>query len=105
MKDFLSKCDQIRSFVQIWSRLLKKSLMENFIFCAVTEILMLLIDSNSTCAIWKEFVTKIKSKTKYNKDSVANIGAICKCKYFGYTASRNILQYYAIIGDLHKWKN
>ena len=28
IKDFLSKCDQIRN-------LLKKSLMENFIFCAV----------------------------------------------------------------------
>ena len=35
IKDFLSKCDQIRSFLQIWSLLLKKSLMENFIFCAV----------------------------------------------------------------------
>ena len=34
-KDFFSKCDQIRSFLRIWSRLLKKSLMENFIFCAV----------------------------------------------------------------------
>ena len=35
IKDFLSKCDQIRSFLRIWSHLLKKSLMENFIFCAV----------------------------------------------------------------------
>ena len=25
----------IRSFLQIWSHLLKKSLLENFIFCAV----------------------------------------------------------------------
>ena len=25
---------QIRSFLRIWSHLLKKSLMENFIFCA-----------------------------------------------------------------------
>ena len=30
--DLFSKCDQIRSFQRIWSRLLKKSLMENFIF-------------------------------------------------------------------------
>ena len=30
IKDFFSKCD-----LRIWSRLLKKSLMENFIFCAV----------------------------------------------------------------------
>ena len=31
-KDFFSKCDQIRSFLRIWSHLLKKYLMENFIF-------------------------------------------------------------------------
>ena len=35
IKDFSSKCDQIRSFQRIWSHLLKKSLLENFIFCAV----------------------------------------------------------------------
>ena len=35
IKDFLSKCDQIRRNLRIWSHLLKKSLMENFIFCAV----------------------------------------------------------------------
>ena len=35
IKDCFSKCDQIRSFPRIWSQLLKKSLMENFIFCAV----------------------------------------------------------------------
>ena len=35
IKDFFSKYDQIRSFLRIWSHLLKKSLMENFIFCAV----------------------------------------------------------------------
>ena len=33
--DFVSKCDQIRIFLRIWSHLLKKSLMESFIFCAV----------------------------------------------------------------------
>ena len=35
IKDFFSKCDQIRRKLWIWSHLLKKSLMENFIFCAV----------------------------------------------------------------------
>ena len=35
IKAFFSKCDQIRSFLRIWSDLLKKSLMENLIFCAV----------------------------------------------------------------------
>ena len=36
VKDFLSKVDQIRSHPLIWSYLLKKSLMENFILCAVS---------------------------------------------------------------------
>ena len=36
IKDFFTKCDQIRSFLWIRSHLLKKSLMENFRFCAVT---------------------------------------------------------------------
>ena len=31
---FFSNCDQIRSFLRIWSYLLMKSLMKNFIFCA-----------------------------------------------------------------------
>ena len=35
IKDFFSKCDQIRSFLRIWSHLLKKSLMGTFFFCAV----------------------------------------------------------------------
>ena len=35
IKDFFSKCDQIRRKLRIWSHLLKKSLMENFILCAV----------------------------------------------------------------------
>ena len=38
--DFSSKCDQIRSFLRIWLHLLKKSLMENFIFYVVN------------CCIW-----------------------------------------------------
>ena len=38
IEDFLSKCDQIRNFLQIWLHLLNKSLMENFIFCAVLSI-------------------------------------------------------------------
>ena len=35
IKDFFSKCDQIYWKLRIWSRLLKKFLMENFIFRAV----------------------------------------------------------------------
>ena len=35
IKNFFRKCDQIRRKLRIWSHLLKKLLMENFIFCAV----------------------------------------------------------------------
>ena len=35
IKDFFSKCDQIRFFLRIWSHLLNKTLIENFIFCTV----------------------------------------------------------------------
>ena len=36
IKDFFNKCDQIRRKRRVWSHLLKKSLIENFIFCAVS---------------------------------------------------------------------
>ena len=32
IKDLFSKCDQISRSLRIWSHLLKKSLIENFIF-------------------------------------------------------------------------
>ena len=35
IKDFFHKCDQMRRKLRIWSHLLKKYLMENFIFCTV----------------------------------------------------------------------
>ena len=38
IEDFFSKCDQIRRKLRIWSHLLKKSLIENFIFCAVLAL-------------------------------------------------------------------
>ena len=37
IKDFFSKCDQIRRKLKIWPHLLKKSLIENFIFYAVNH--------------------------------------------------------------------
>ena len=38
INDFSSKCNQIRSFLRIWSHLLEKSLIENFIFSAVNGV-------------------------------------------------------------------
>ena len=35
IKDIFTKCGQIRRKLRIWSHLLKKYLMEYFIFCAV----------------------------------------------------------------------
>ena len=54
MKDFFSKCDRISGFLRIWSHLLKKSLMENFIFCAVKK-------EPLTQAIFCEFCEIFKS--------------------------------------------
>ena len=36
--NFFSKCEQICSVLRIWSHLLKKSLMKNFIFCATSHV-------------------------------------------------------------------
>ena len=45
IKDLFSKCDQFRSFLRIWSNLLKKSLMEKFIFVVQYDFLF----TNSNC--------------------------------------------------------
>ena len=38
IKSFFSKCNQIQRKLRIWSHLLKKSLMENVVFCAVGDM-------------------------------------------------------------------
>ena len=38
IKNFFINCDQIPRKLQIWSHLLEKSLMENFIFCIILFI-------------------------------------------------------------------
>ena len=65
IKDFFIKCDQIRRKLRIWSHLLKKSLMENFIFCAVLietlkllkSFLILVLVQKTTGLFWKVFLT------------------------------------------------
>ena len=39
IKDFFSKCDQIRRKLRMWSHLLKKFLVEIFFFCVQSETL------------------------------------------------------------------
>ena len=58
IKDFFSKCDQIRRKLWIWSHLLKKFLMKNFIFCAVTV-------TAQTTKIRQYFSTKIETMPKH----------------------------------------
>ena len=50
--NFFSTCDQIHSFHRIWSHIWKKSLIENFIFCAVLE--MICQNHRSNYQVWLE---------------------------------------------------
>ena len=83
IKNFLSKCDQIRSFLWIWSHLLKKSLMENFIFCAVYGILnvslyclqvLLEISANSSKIIYFYFALRVHWRLIF-----ANVNVVRDC--------------------------
>ena len=73
-KDFFSKYDQIRRFLRIWSHLLKKSLMENFTFCAVylvhycleCKLFMTILGDNS-----KAFIGRFSAK-KVDLNYLAN---------------------------------
>ena len=48
IKDVFRNCDQILSFRQIWSHLLKKSLMENFIFfCSKSSLEWFFLEKES----------------------------------------------------------
>ena len=51
IKDFFSKCDQILRDLRIWSYLLKKPLIENFIFCAVSLPVTLTVQRDSITAL------------------------------------------------------
>ena len=58
IKDFFSKCDQICRKLRIWSHLLKKSLMANFIFYAVFHVIVILARASS-CTAWKVSVSGV----------------------------------------------
>ena len=63
IKDFFSKCDQIRSFLWIWSHLLKKSLMEWVVETG---------GRGGTFSGAKLFVRKIKSDEMEGADEKGN---------------------------------
>ena len=59
MKDFFRKCDHIRIFLQIWSHLMKKSLMENLFYavmCIVKPIVLIIVET------FKQFLYYLKRK-------------------------------------------
>ena len=57
MKDFFGKCDQICSFLWIWSNLPKKSLMKKFIFCKVKVTKQLFWNHTSAWVFSYKFAT------------------------------------------------
>ena len=84
IKDFFSKCDQILSFLLIWSHLLKKPLMENFIFYAFVIVFILgkLVQISS-----KEVKGAVFSVLEFNGKLLAAINStvlIFFCEYFWY---------------------
>ena len=64
IKNFFSKCDQIRRKLRIWSHLLKKSLMENFIFCAVP--LAIWVTTSSCLNVVPCFLGRIVENIEWN---------------------------------------
>ena len=63
IKDFSGKCDQIRKKLQIWSHLLDKSLIENFIFCAVYTAIIFVATSHH-CS-HKNLLINFKNSSEY----------------------------------------
>ena len=78
IKDFFSKCDQIRKNLRIWPHLLKKSLMEDFIFCAVWYFVCYLL------CLWQLTVLPHKKNLLLN--------TFMKEKYFAFFLSWNKLR-------------
>ena len=54
IKDFFSKYKQIHRKVRIWSHVLKKPLMENFIFCAVRGVFCTVKENEKQSAIMQD---------------------------------------------------
>ena len=59
---FFNKCDQIRRKLRTWSYLPKKSLRENFIFCAVLVLVFKDAESRSSRTIIHDFFEIFISK-------------------------------------------
>ena len=77
IKDFFSKCDQIWRKLRIWSHLLKKSLMENFIFCAVMFIIQQELDKMKS--MWNtHYIRKVRNAPRLFCIKVKIFCILCK---------------------------
>ena len=93
IKDFSSKCDQIRRKPRIWSHLLEKSLMENFIFVQSSELVSLAnyIPFAATLFNWtKQLYWPEKLMGSISKDHLETQKLKC-FKYFSRHRSRYIV--------------
>ena len=82
MKDFFSKCDRILRKLRIWSHLLKTSLMENFIFCAVISR--------------HHLIASLQMERGNSLDKTGNISYTIRFQYAMYFCQSN---------DLIRWKH
>ena len=70
IKDFFGKCDQICRKLWSWSHLLKKYLIENFIFCAVRrEVQLVMSNQSNSLRCYLYLMTKSMQKSKISLDS------------------------------------
>ena len=102
IKDFFSKCDQINSFLQIWSHLLKKSLMESYIFCAVSLVLIY-FESRTDLEGWKLYLCQ-KNHHQSSKWQTKQLLQFLYIKRIGVRSalSRNMLCVIKTIGTVIK---
>ena len=66
IKVFFSKCDQIHRKLRIWSHLLKKSLLEKFIFCVAYVKQHRMRDDDETIIPHPGHVSKHNKKKMFN---------------------------------------
>ena len=68
IKDVFGKLDQIRILLRIWSYLLKKPLMENFIFCAVGKLILTHLIGNNCSEFRNGFLDSYVFKPTLGSD-------------------------------------
>ena len=73
--DLFSKCDQISRKLRIWSHLLQKLLMENFIFCAIKVLRKL-------CFLHLKMIHRLSNSETYSEPfQTSKIGRFVKPVY------------------------